>query len=376
MKILYIGKSQFDNATGGEISAKLLVERLSLNHSVMALSLGEDNHDIKGNIRHRIIKAPLMLKKRWLPYHLREYLRDVYFENKIKALLKTITPDMVICQCIAINPVIFSKKVKSIYFIRSCEDYGLSEGCDIPERPYSRWYNFPFVKVRKRKGVRVLKNADLLISNSLFMKQYLLKKDLSSVVVYPFINLDQYRYKEPKKHDQSKKSYITFINPFPKKGVRIALAIAKTLPGKVFLFVGRSKNIPLKILAEIKSLKNVMLIEWVQDMREVYRKTRVVIMPSIWAEAFGRIPIEAGINGIPTIASNRGGTRESVGKEGLIIEDLYNINHWIEAIKALDQQEQYDKYADYVRENARHFNFEHTYNAFKTRVREKLKITL
>ena len=131
-----------------------------------------------------------------------------------------------------------------------------------------------------------------------------------------------------------------------------------------------------KILREIHELKNVKFIEWVQDMRNIYQQTSVIIMPSIWEEAFGRVPIEAGINGIPTIASKRGGIPESVGKEGIIIEDFQNIDHWIKSIEKLDNRDEYCKHSVFAKENAQNFDFEITYEEFKRKVREKLKIEL
>ena len=63
-------------------------------------------------------------------------------------------------------------------------------------------------------------------------------------------------------------------------------------------------------------------IEWcgpTQDMREVFARSRVLLMPSVWEESFGRTVIEAQLNGLPVLASNRGALPDLVGDGGLAL---------------------------------------------------------
>jgi len=377
LNILYIGSSSFTNTTGGEISAKLLIDKLSLTHDVVTICLDKEKNDlIKKNIHYKMEKLPKILKQKFLPCHLKEYLSDVYFQKKIKDFLKTYTPDIIICQNVPIDPAILPKKVRSIFFIRSCEDFALEEGWYGPFGKVRKLCNNIFFKIRNNKGIKILKNVDLLISNSFFLKEYLEKMNIKSEVVYPFIKLDHYKYKTIKDHYRVEEKYITFINPIYKKGVEIALRITKELPKREFLFVGKSTIMSKKILREIHELKNIKFIEWAQDMRNIYQQTSVIIMPSIWEESFGRIPIEAGINGIPTIASKRGGIPESVGKDGIIIENFQNIDNWIKSIEKLDNKDEYLKYSVYAKKNAQNFDFEIIYEEFKRKARGKFEIEL
>jgi glycosyltransferase involved in cell wall biosynthesis len=59
-----------------------------------------------------------------------------------------------------------------------------------------------------------------------------------------------------------------------------------------------------------------------QQIENVYRETDVLLVPSIWPEAFGIIIIEAMASGIPVIASRIGGIPEIIedGKTGYLIE--------------------------------------------------------
>ena len=50
-------------------------------------------------------------------------------------------------------------------------------------------------------------------------------------------------------------------------------------------------------------------IEWQgpsRDMRAVFARSRVLLMPSVWEESFGRTALEAQLNGLPVLASDRG----------------------------------------------------------------------
>jgi len=377
LKILYIGSLLFTTTTGGEISARLLIDKLSLTHNIVTICLDKEKKDIiKKNIHYKMEKLPKILNQKLFPYHLKGYLADVYMQKKIKDFLRTYSPDMVICQNIPINPFILPKKVRNIFFIRSCEDFSLWEGWYGPLGKVHKLYNNMFFKIRNNKGIKTLKNVDLLISNSFFIQKYLKEMDIKSEVIYPFIKLDDYKHKTIKNHNLVKRKYITFIKPVYEKGVEIALKIAKALPKRDFLFVGESTRMPKKVLKKIHELENVKFIEWVRDIRNIYQQTRVIIMPSIWEEAFGRIPIEAGINGIPSIVSKRGGIAESVGKEAIIIEDFQNIDNWVKSLEKLDNRDEYYKYSVFAKRNAHNFDFAITYEKFKRKVREKLKIEL
>ena len=105
--------------------------------------------------------------------------------------------------------------------------------------------------------------------------------------------------------------YITYINPLYLKGIEIFRKIVKKLPRKKFIVVGKG-------IEKLKNISNnVTCFGWCNDVRDIYKNTSIILFPSIWDEPFGRASIEAGINGIPTIASNRGGLSESVGKGSL-----------------------------------------------------------
>ena len=115
---------------------------------------------------------------------------------------------------------------------------------------------------------------------------------------------------------------VVFINPVKKKGLEIALALARDNPMIPFLFVegwpqGKKAFARLKDL--VSEFPNIELWRRQNDMRCVYAKARVVLVPSQCDEAWGRVVSEAHVSGIPVLASDRGGIPEALGNGGLLL---------------------------------------------------------
>ncbi len=75
-------------------------------------------------------------------------------------------------------------------------------------------------------------------------------------------------------------------------------------------------------------------------MREAYKKSKVVVVPSRWEEPFGCVPTEAMVSGIPCVVSNRGDLPEVVGDTGEIIDDVESVDAWVDVInRALENSD-------------------------------------
>jgi glycosyltransferase involved in cell wall biosynthesis len=67
-------------------------------------------------------------------------------------------------------------------------------------------------------------------------------------------------------------------------------------------------------LAKKMNLRNVVFFDKLPS-DEYYRlmyRARAVVMPSIWPEPFGRIPVEANRLGVPAVVSSAGGLSETI----------------------------------------------------------------
>lgn len=127
---------------------------------------------------------------------------------------------------------------------------------------------------------------------------------------------------------------VLFVNPIAIKGAHIAAAIAAHLPHRHFLFVrtwtDRERHPPLD-----PGLPNIDVVDSVPDMRRFYTRTRVLLVPSVWEESYGRVVGEAQISGIPAVASDRGGLAENVGGGGIVLPVDAPIARWCEAVEAM-----------------------------------------
>ncbi len=136
---------------------------------------------------------------------------------------------------------------------------------------------------------------------------------------------------------------VLYVNPVPDKGVHIALAIARRLPHRRFLFVRSWPEHPDHPLVA-PDLPNIEAVESVADMRVLYARTRIVLAPSVWEESFCRVVAEGQISGIPAVASDRGGLPEAVGPGGIVVSLGDPIERWCAAIESL-----FDDGAEYAR---------------------------
>ena len=108
--------------------------------------------------------------------------------------------------------------------------------------------------------------------------------------------------------------YVTLINPYNEKGFELAVKIAEQCKDIPFLFV-ESWKLSDEHRAEIERiiapLGNVKLENRTSDMKTVYGRTKILLAPSKWEEAWGRVASEAHCSGIPVVGSTRGGLPEA-----------------------------------------------------------------
>lgn len=150
-------------------------------------------------------------------------------------------------------------------------------------------------------------------------------------VVYPLIQRENYE-------TDTTRENVTFINPHPLKGLDVALKVAEQCSEIPFVFVeawGLSPEVKEQLLKQIARLPNVTLRPPTRDMKSVYGKARIVIAPSQWEEAFGRVGVEPQFSGIPVVASARGGLPEAVGPGGILMDPGADADAWAEAVRRL-----------------------------------------
>lgn len=151
--------------------------------------------------------------------------------------------------------------------------------------------------------------------------------------------------KKPKKNNSDKKTVFAFVGQIEEyKGI---IGLLKTLPGLggdwKLLVAGDGKAITESKKISLDLGRVVFYGHLNQDELEqkIWSEADVLINPSMVAESFGMVVIEAYAKGIPVLASDSGALPEIVkdGKTGWIFKsgDWYDLRHRLEFIIANQQ---------------------------------------
>lgn len=259
----------------------------------------------------------------------KKYMQNILLE-KISELKKA---DFIIIQTIS-APVIadfcFQNNLKYHYYLRDENNLNVFKNYEIGFRKYLKYlkelFDFPFKSYYIKSNVFALEKSNKIIANSKFIKNLLKEKfNLNSSVKYPQVDFKMFKDIKINKKEQI---YITFIGGGnAMKGFDIIEKIAKEMPEENFLIVGGVKTEKYELnIHRIPNTKNIL---------SIYKKTKILLMPSRCSEAFGRVVIEANYLNIPVISSNRGGLPEANNNQNNIIENIENIPLWCEKIKTI-----------------------------------------
>lgn len=129
---------------------------------------------------------------------------------------------------------------------------------------------------------------------------------------------------------------ITLINISEAKGGRVLKTIAENMPDRKFIGVKGSYGQQV-----LNMPANVEIVENTSDLTEVYSRSRLVLMPSVY-ESWGMVGVEALSCGIPVLASDIWGLKESLGEAGIFL-NRNKVEDWIDMIRKLDDKKEYSK---------------------------------
>lgn len=119
---------------------------------------------------------------------------------------------------------------------------------------------------------------------------------------------------------EASRAFVTFVNPAPHKGVLLFARLADMLGS-------RRPDIPVLVVQSSQSggalnaipgidfgkYPQIMAAPPVPHPADYFALTRLLLVPSVWEEPFGRVAAEAMINGIPPLVGNRGALPEVCG---------------------------------------------------------------
>lgn len=332
MKILMISSVYYpDILGGGEFYTKQAVEVLSKYHDVSVLCCGDGTtEEINGVKIYRIIKEPYNIYKSIID-------RKKHTTSK-SSLLKMKKTDY-----------FFDKKTYEFYL-----DFFLEEKFDVihSNTPMANMGRYNIWKAAKDSGsvvshvfhcpalvpdshgnftdkflikmnTRALKNVDHFVGVSQYILNYnsiLDPRIKSGTVIYNSIDIevDEGNAKE------KKENIIIYAGILKTdKGIQTLLNAYKLFdnhPRLVFVGNGELEN-------EIKRNGHT-IIPWIkqEDLFSLIQKSKVLVLPSEWPEAFGRVVVEAALNGTIPVASSVGGIPEVLGSFPMLMFEEKNMN--------------------------------------------------
>jgi glycosyltransferase involved in cell wall biosynthesis len=157
------------------------------------------------------------------------------------------------------------------------------------------------------------------------------------------------------------RAFVTFVHPAPHKGLLLFARLADMLGS-------RRPDIPLLVVqsghsgGSLNAIPGVDFGKYPQIMAappvpvpaDYFALTRLLLVPSVWPEPFGRVAAEAMINGIPPLVGDRGALPQVVGgdyaaggggrvlpipawmtPEGMQLPDESEVEPWFDAVCAL-----------------------------------------
>ena len=152
-----------------------------------------------------------------------------------------------------------------------------------------------------------LRRADAVVGVSEYVAAYIRQWSGIQTVHVPISLLEPGPYEVLGRYENE---FVTMVNPCAVKGISIFLSLAERMPEVRFAAVplwGTNE-------ADRRALEqhpNISILPPADQIARLFERTRVLLVPSLWAEARSRVVVEAMLHGVPVIASNVGGVPEA-----------------------------------------------------------------
>ncbi|ESX81448.1 MULTISPECIES: glycosyltransferase [unclassified Mesorhizobium] len=320
MKVLFAGGNGYTPQFSGGVQSSThhLVEQLrehGHDASVLAALFGDGMFGFKARAKMKLLRQRAVIDsypgypvvRAWFPWEAARFA------------VERLDPDVAVVQChksVPIGKALQALGVPLVVYLRNVEFHELAG------------------------DLRELHSA-LYIANSEFTaRTYKERFGIDSTVIPPTINPGLYS-------TPTTGEFVTLINPYNEKGFELAVRIAGQCPEIPFLFVESWKlddDHRAQIERTIAPLRNVRLESRTSDMKTVYGRTKILLAPSKWEEAWGRVASEAHCSGIPVVGSRRGGLPEAIGAGGVVLDYDAPLDDWVAAVRRLwSDKAEYDR---------------------------------
>lgn len=307
MRILLAHNSTyFPSYGGGDKSNRLLMEALAgRGHEVLVATrverFGEEEHEaLVRDLRSRAIEPrefPTHIRYRLGGVEVRALSRDPRLRAFFQEQVDEFRPDIIITSTDDPGQLLFDIAVKTpyarvVYLVRAT--------IAVPFGPDSS-----MVSAAKTE---MLRHADGVVGVSHYVAGYVRQWSGIDAVHVPISLLEP--VKEYPLLGRFGNEFVSMVNPCAVKGISIFLQLADAMPETKFAAVPLWGTLESE-LDELKRRPNVTLLPRVDQIDRLLERTRIMLVPSIWAEARSRMVLEAMSRGVPVVASDVGGLHEA-----------------------------------------------------------------
>ncbi|MFN8814241.1 MAG: glycosyltransferase [Acidobacteriota bacterium] len=298
----------FPGSGGGDKSNRLLMEALAARGHRMGVftrleKFGEQAHGRQGEeLRRRGIGV-----EEWPPLGLRYQLgvvrvhtvtRESNLRRALAEDLVDFDPDVIVCSTddpahLLYETALAHEGGRVVYLARAT--IALPFGPDASSVSEERTARF--------------RQADAVVGVSEYVARYCREEGGFAEAVHVPISLAD--CENPPYVGSFGNAFVTLVNPSAVKGLPILLGLADRMPEVRFAAVPGWGTTGEDIEA-MKRRGNITLLEPVEDITEILRRTRVTLVPSLWAEARSRMVVESLSRGVPVLAAAVGGIEEAM----------------------------------------------------------------
>ena len=309
------------NQTGGTISNINMLRFFASRYDVTVLTFDPSSKvELFADEPFRVVQqTPPQWRAPGLVLHWQDFVR----RNTQDLFDSAGSPDILLATTSTLAAFdVADNETKCIAVVQAFENFGF----DCPWVPMGT--KVDLIKgaiLRRLSDGRLLKAADGILTNSSFMCGAISQRfgiKLAQIHV-----LKQQVDVEPSAQ-MPPKDTIGFVHRGKDKNIGLVIDLARKAPGLTFRIYGHAQGIPVNLPA------NVKVLGWASDRREMFASAALWLVPSLWAEPFGRVSIEAQAANRPVLVINNGGLPETVRDTRYII-DTFDPEAWLERIRAL-----------------------------------------
>jgi glycosyltransferase involved in cell wall biosynthesis len=220
---------------------------------------------------------------------------------------------------------------KSKLFIRSETDLAINTNYHQGVKKIIKWLyifiEYPAFYIYKKDLIKAIDKTELICNSKYMSNKARQLYNKSGSVTYPFVDMSKLKSDFKNTDNKIINKGVVFVGDSTIKGLKTASKIASLMPKVNFYFFSRYVKFP-------KKDGNIIWMPWQKNEIDVYKYAKIVIVPSICEEGYGRVSREAFLLSIHVLVSNRGGLPETVdGKQDYIVRDYLNPEIWKEKIE-------------------------------------------